>query len=109
MRSIRTLANSASGVMWKTLPLVLFYYFQVNEESHILVTFCLHYGLCLDFMSMLKIVILLTKNPQKGKIEVVTNNYEFMPLVYSRGNECAEILHGPALTSWGLADFRVSP
>lgn len=93
MRSIKTLANCASGMMWETLPLVLLHHSQVNEESHILVTFGLHCGLCLDFLSILKIVVLLIKNQvftekkMKGKIKVVTKTDEFIPWVHPRGNE----------------------
>lgn len=97
MGSIKTSANSASGMMWKTLSVVLLHYFHVNQESNILVSFCLHSSSCLDFMSMLKTVFLLIKGK---KMKVVTNSYEFLSLVYSCGNECAEILLGPALTSW---------
>lgn len=97
MGNIKNSANSASGMMWKTLSMVLLHYFYVKEESNILCEFLPSlYSLCLDFMSMLKMVFLLIK----GKIKVVTNSYEFLPLMYSCGNESAEILLGTALTSW---------
>lgn len=75
---------------------MLLHYFQGSEESHSLGTFCLHSSLCLDFMSMVKNVFLVIK----GKIKAVTSSYEFMSSLCSCGKECAEILHGPAVTSW---------
>lgn len=67
MRGIKTLANTAGALMWKTLLLLLFCYFQVMRKAR-LSTIRFHWVLCLDFTPMPKAVFLVIQKHHEKKI-----------------------------------------